>query len=225
MVNDLIVETRRRVAEIRPNSVDAVRRCGRPVAAFSAEMQENDRALKAFLLDRMYRHYKLNRMTSKARRLVKDLFQLFIAEPECLPTDWRRRARGTSAVETARVVADYIAGMTDRFAARRAPPPVRRAVTNFMNLFRHFQERIAAEIAALIGEGAATGRSRSRPYRRRAAARRGARRHRLQRGDGAGVGRWPSAARAGCAAGAAPAARSMAWQPWRWPDPGSSICA
>ena len=117
MVNDLIVETRRRAAEIRPDSVDAVRRCGRPVAAFSAEMQENDRALKAFLLDRMYRHYKLNRMTSKARRLVKDLFQLFIAEPECLPTDWRRRAAGTSVLETARVVADYIAGMTDRFAA------------------------------------------------------------------------------------------------------------
>ena len=117
MVNDLIAETRRRIAEIRPNSVDAVRRCGRPVAAFSMEMQENDRALKAFLLDRMYRHYKLNRMTSKARRLVKDLLQLFIAEPECLPTDWRRRASGTSAPETARVVADYIAGMTDRFAA------------------------------------------------------------------------------------------------------------
>jgi dGTPase len=117
MVNDLIAETRRRVGEIRPKSVDAVRRCGRPVVAFSMEMQENDRALKAFLLDRMYRHYKLNRMTSKARRLVKDLFQLFVAEPECLPTDWRRRASGKSTAETARVVADYVAGMTDRFAA------------------------------------------------------------------------------------------------------------
>jgi dGTPase len=117
MVNDLIAETRRRIGKIRPKSADAVRRCGRPVAAFSMEMQENDRALKAFLLDRMYRHYKLNRMTSKARRLVKDLFQLFVAEPECLPTDWRRRASGKSTAETARVVADYVAGMTDRSAA------------------------------------------------------------------------------------------------------------
>ena len=57
-------------------------------------MQQNDRALKAFLRERMYRHYKLNRMTSKARRLVKDLFQLFVAEPECLPTEWRRRTDG-----------------------------------------------------------------------------------------------------------------------------------
>ncbi len=65
----------------------------------------------------MYRHYKLNRMTSKARRLVKDLFQLFVCEPECLPTEWRRRTDGSATLRTARVVADYIAGMTDRFAA------------------------------------------------------------------------------------------------------------
>ena len=117
MVDDLIAETRRRIAALQPASADEVRRCGRPVAAFSEAMQENDRALKAFLLEHMYRHYKLNRMTSKARRLVKDLFALFVAEPECLPTEWRGRTRGPKTVETARAVADYIAGMTDRFAA------------------------------------------------------------------------------------------------------------
>ncbi len=117
MVDDLITETRRRIEEIRPDSADAVRRCGRPVAAFSAEMQANDRALKTFLREHMYGHYKLNRMTSKARRLVKDLFQLLVAEPECLPTEWRRRTDGGATPETARIVADYVAGMTDRFAA------------------------------------------------------------------------------------------------------------
>jgi dGTPase len=117
MVDDLIAETRRRCAEMRPGSADDVRCAGRPLASFSAAMQENDRALKAFLRERMYRHYKLNRMTSKARRLVKDLFQLFLSEPECLPTEWRRRTDGAASVRTARVVADYIAGMTDRFAA------------------------------------------------------------------------------------------------------------
>ena len=80
-------------------------------------MQRNDAALKAFLRANMYRHYKLNRMTSKARRLVRDLFELFVAEPGCLPTEWRRRAGAPATTETARVVADYIAGMTDRFAA------------------------------------------------------------------------------------------------------------
>lgn len=117
MVDDLIAETRRRVLELTPGSADDVRRAGRPLVAFSEEMQENDRALKAFLKDRMYRHYKLNRMTSKARRLVKDLFQLFVHEPECLPTEWQRRTDGPATPGTARAVADYIAGMTDRFAA------------------------------------------------------------------------------------------------------------
>ncbi|MBK8174929.1 MAG: deoxyguanosinetriphosphate triphosphohydrolase [Rhodospirillales bacterium] len=117
MVGDLVTESSRRIAELGPASVDAVRRAGRPVAAFSAEMQENDRALKAFLRRHMYRHYKLNRMTSKARRLVRALFELFLVEPECLPTEWRRRAEGMAKPEAARVVADYIAGMTDRFAA------------------------------------------------------------------------------------------------------------
>lgn len=117
MVDDLIAETRRRAAEIQPLSADDVRAAGRPLAAFSDAMQAHDQALKAFLRERMYRHYKLNRMTSKARRLVKDLFQLFINEPECLPTEWRQRTGGPASMRTARVVADYIAGMTDRFAA------------------------------------------------------------------------------------------------------------
>jgi dGTPase len=117
MVGDLLAETRRRIADLQPRSADDIRAAGRPVAAFSPAMQEHDRALKGFLARRMYGHYKLNRMTSKARRLVRDLFQLFIAEPECLPTDWRARAGAPNTAATARVVTDYIAGMTDRFAA------------------------------------------------------------------------------------------------------------
>lgn len=116
MVDDLIAETRLRVARLSLSCAEDVRHAGDPIAAFSAAMQQNDRALKAFLRERMYRHYKLNRMTSKARRLVKDLFQLFVAEPECLPTEWRRRTDGAATLRTARVVTDYIAGMTDRFA-------------------------------------------------------------------------------------------------------------
>ena len=87
-----------------------------PVAAFSGAMAEMVQALKAFLDLNMYRHYKLTRMTSKARRVVRDLFDLLVAEPECLPTDWRRRAAAPATPETAQLVADYIAGMTDRFA-------------------------------------------------------------------------------------------------------------
>ncbi|MGH7060352.1 MAG: deoxyguanosinetriphosphate triphosphohydrolase, partial [Stellaceae bacterium] len=77
---------------------------------------ENDRALKAFLFERMYRHYRVNRMSSKARRVVHDLFGLYLAEPECLPGEWRGLAAGPGDPQTARVAADYIAGMTDRYA-------------------------------------------------------------------------------------------------------------
>ena len=84
--------------------------------AFSAEMRQNDRALKAFLFARMYRHSRVNRMTAKARRVVSELFAHYLAEPQCLPQEWRDEAGTPGSRETARLVADYIAGMTDRFA-------------------------------------------------------------------------------------------------------------
>ena len=116
MVGDLIAETSSRLAAGGINSVDAVRTHGAPVVAFSAEMRRNDRTLKDFLLERMYRHYRVNRMSSKARRVVHDLFRLYLSEPECLPGEWRALAAGPDDEQTARVAADYLAGMTDRFA-------------------------------------------------------------------------------------------------------------
>jgi len=116
MVHDLLDETKRRVEAARPNSAADVRRMDHSLAGFSAEMAENDKALKAFLFENMYRHYKLNRMTSKARRVVRDLFELLTNEPECLPTEWRIKAHEPNSHETAQLVADYIAGMTDRHA-------------------------------------------------------------------------------------------------------------
>ena len=116
MVDDVLAETRRRVDAATLDSADAVRWLGRPLVGFSAEMRAHDGALRAFLMEHMYRHYRVNRMTSKARRLVADLFGLLLNEPECLPTEWRRLAGPPGSSETARVVTDYIAGMTDRFA-------------------------------------------------------------------------------------------------------------
>ncbi len=116
MVNDLLDETRRRIDTAAPRSADDIRALDHPVAQFSDEMAANDQALKAFLFKNMYRHYKLNRMTSKARRVVRELFALLLAEPECLPTEWRVGADGPNSETTAQLVADYIAGMTDRYA-------------------------------------------------------------------------------------------------------------
>lgn len=116
MVNDLIDETKRRIAAADVASSEEVRALDHPVAAFSSEMRENDAALKAFLFDRMYRHYRVNRMSSKARRIVENLFEILHKEPELLPPEWQAGCDGSNGFKTARRVCDFIAGMTDRFA-------------------------------------------------------------------------------------------------------------
>jgi len=116
MVADMVVETGRRLKKLDPKSVDDIRNAGEPVVAFGRNMEKAVKELKAFLFERMYRHYLVNRMASKAKRVVMDLFDLYISEPGCLPTEWSERANGAGTEETARVVADFIAGMTDRFA-------------------------------------------------------------------------------------------------------------
>jgi len=116
MVEDVIDTSRQRLEEAGPRDVEDVRGHGAPLVAFSAAMQTEGEALKAFLHERMYRHHKVNRMASKARRTVRELFELFIDEPQCLPEEWRARCDGARTLTTARVVADYVAGMTDRFA-------------------------------------------------------------------------------------------------------------
>lgn len=83
---------------------------------FSEGMQGVNRRLKAFLKENMYRHYRVNRMSSKAKRVVTELFAFFFSEPECLPTEWRRLAEEAGGAGRARVVCDFIAGMTDRYA-------------------------------------------------------------------------------------------------------------
>lgn len=116
MVGDLADQTRENIAESGVETAEDVRSLGRPLAAFSETMVANNRELKSFLMKHMYRHYKVNRMTSKARRVVKELFEIFHREPECLPTPWRVQVDKAGSQQCAIVVADFIAGMTDRFA-------------------------------------------------------------------------------------------------------------
>lgn len=118
MVADLEVESSRRLRELDPQSPDDIRNAGAPVIAFGRNIAAAVIELKSFLAERMYRHYLVNRMGSKARRVVTDLFELYVAEPECLPTEWSSKALEANTEDTARIVADFIAGMTDRFAFR-----------------------------------------------------------------------------------------------------------
>lgn len=116
MVTDVITQTMKNISDAQVESADDVRKLGKPLVAFSPSMQEANAELKDFLMKNMYRHYKVNRMASKAKRVVKDLFNFFLNEPDCLPTAWRAQVNAPRTPITALVVADFIAGMTDRFA-------------------------------------------------------------------------------------------------------------
>ncbi len=118
LINDALHETRKRLKELGPEHPDDIRGADREMVAFSDDIMTAVKALKSFLYGRMYKHYLVNRMTSKSKRVVMDLFHLYIKEPECLPTQWSERTGKPETPETARVVADFIAGMTDRYAFR-----------------------------------------------------------------------------------------------------------
>jgi dGTPase len=116
MVEDVVAETRARIAAAGVRSLADVRAQERPLAAFSDAMRANDIALKRFLFQRMYRHERVTRMTEKAKVVVAELFDRHLAEPGLLPADWHPELGAPGDARTARVVADYIAGMTDNFA-------------------------------------------------------------------------------------------------------------
>ncbi|MBL8550209.1 MAG: deoxyguanosinetriphosphate triphosphohydrolase [Hyphomonadaceae bacterium] len=114
-VDDLVAETQARAAKLKPKSAADVRALGAALVGFSESLRAEEAVLKRFLMQRMYRHWKVNRSRSIAKRLLKDLFGLFLAEPETLPVNWRPRDQD-DVMRTARRVCDYIAGMTDDFA-------------------------------------------------------------------------------------------------------------
>jgi dGTPase len=114
--DDLVEETLRRAAEIKPKSAEDVRAAGRPLVGFSDSLREEEAVLRRFLMGSMYRHWRVNRSRSQAKRILRDLFDLFLAEPELLPPDWNKGGDGPGGARTARRVCDYIAGMTDDFA-------------------------------------------------------------------------------------------------------------
>jgi len=113
-VTNLITTVRERVRSLQIESVEAVRAHGQPLVTFTSELEEQRRELKAFLMENLYRHYRVVRMTTKAQRLMADLFRAYMAEPVQLPPHFAVRWR--AGEDVARVIADYIAGMTDRFA-------------------------------------------------------------------------------------------------------------
>ncbi|WP_156966473.1 deoxyguanosinetriphosphate triphosphohydrolase [Algiphilus aromaticivorans] len=120
LVDDLRATTEARLATAAPDSPEAVRAQSRPMVAFSDAMRTQATELKRFLYTRVYRHHRVYRMTRKAQRVIRELFEALVDDPLLLPPEFQavaaagREAEGEAGV--ARAVADYIAGMTDRYA-------------------------------------------------------------------------------------------------------------
>jgi dGTPase len=86
------------------------------VIAFGEKLAEENLAIKSFLFERMYRHWRVNRMSHKAQGVTERLGSLLLARPDLLPDDWRVRAGEGESAQAASVTRDYVAGMTDRYA-------------------------------------------------------------------------------------------------------------
>jgi dGTPase len=122
LVNDLIGASQASIAAVAPASVEDVRARAEPLLRFSDQVQAEHLELKRYLRQHLYRHYRVLRMTTKAKRVVRELFDAMLEDIELMPSEHQEAARRMEAADgragRARAVADYIAGMTDRFAIR-----------------------------------------------------------------------------------------------------------
>jgi dGTPase len=116
MIEDVLAESARTLEALAARSADDVRDAGKPVVSFSPAMAAADRAIKAFLLPHMYRHERVMRIMGEAEGLVEHLFARYSADPLNMPEEWRAGLDGLDADGQARHIADFIAGMTDRYA-------------------------------------------------------------------------------------------------------------
>jgi dGTPase len=119
-VEDAFTETGKRLMALRPRSIDDIRHASAAVAGFSSEMAAAQKDLKDFLFARMYRHRAILPVWKNAGRIVRGLFEIFLAEPQKMPEEWAEAAKNLGEEARARLIADYIAGMTDRYALAQA---------------------------------------------------------------------------------------------------------
>lgn len=120
LITDLIQTSEQKIAEYKPQTIEDVR-AAPAMIAFSTQVAQEAKILKQFLYEHLYRHYLVNRMSHKAKNTVREIFAVMLAEPNLIPPDYRVQ-RGHDQqrwmMQQTRRIADYIAGMTDRFAMR-----------------------------------------------------------------------------------------------------------
>jgi dGTPase len=116
MIEDVTAESKRRLAGAAPHSADEVRAAGASLIGFSADMAAVDASIKRFLRDHMYRHPRILGIMDAAQDVVRNLFVHFLAFPHDLPAEWTQNLELADEAGRARRTADFIAGMTDRYA-------------------------------------------------------------------------------------------------------------
>jgi dGTPase len=116
LIEDVVAETRRRLTALAPGSADDVRGASAAVVAFSPAIAEAERLIKSFLETRMYRHARIKRVMNEAANVVRELFLRYSAHPDDLPAEWSAGLSALDDAGRARRIADFIAGMTDRYA-------------------------------------------------------------------------------------------------------------
>lgn len=116
LIQDVVQESRERLAGLDPHSPDDVRGAGQATVSFSARMTADIRDLKAFLMQRVYRSQRVMHVMDEAQAIVAALFGRYLSDPGALPEAWRAAQEGLSERARARVIADFVAGMTDRYA-------------------------------------------------------------------------------------------------------------
>jgi dGTPase len=116
LIDDVVAESAGRLAALKPRSADDVRCAAISVGAFSGEVGDEDRAIKSFLRPSMYRHPRVMKVMDQAAEVVRALFARYSAHPHDMPAEWSGGLAGLDEAERARHIADFIAGMTDRYA-------------------------------------------------------------------------------------------------------------
>jgi dGTPase len=116
MIRSVVAESRVRLRALAPVSPDDIRAAGTSVVAFLPETAHEIAGLRAFLFERVYRSARVMRVMTRAEEIVRDLFARYLADPAAMPDDWQRAATGLDERRRARVIGDFVAGMTDRFA-------------------------------------------------------------------------------------------------------------
>ncbi|BCM20111.1 deoxyguanosinetriphosphate triphosphohydrolase [Mesorhizobium sp. J8] len=118
MVEDVIASTAANIERLKPDSADAVRAAGETLVTFSAGMTAAEKELKAFLYKHLYRHPEVMRVRAEAERIVRELFDVYFADPRAMPDGWREGLDRAEDRIKARSVADFLAGMTDTYALK-----------------------------------------------------------------------------------------------------------